>query len=110
MLLVLLVVVAICVVTGAVVCGEASDVNGEDESEGAVVSVAMTAVAVVGAAGEAVVGAVTLFVSAVSAELAMEICRRLHPKIAGWGCRQKELWSGVSDLVILSWRAGILKS
>ena len=106
MLLVLLVDVAICAVTDAVVCGEASDVNGEEESEGAVVSVAMTAVAVVGAAGGAVVGAVTFFVSAVSAELATEICRRLHPKIAGW----KELWSGVSDQVILSWRTGILKS
>ena len=45
MLLVLLVDVAICVVTDAVVCGEASDVNGEDESEGGAVSVAMTAVA-----------------------------------------------------------------
>ena len=48
--------------------------NGEDESEGTVVSVAMTDVAVVDAAGGAVVGAVTFFVSAVSVELAMEIC------------------------------------
>ena len=59
-------VVAICVVTDAVVCGEDRDVNGEHESEDGAVGVTMTAVAVV--------GAVTCVVSDVSAELATGIC------------------------------------
>ena len=94
----MLVVVATCDVTGAVVCGVANDVTGVDESGGGAVSVTMTAVAVV--------GALTLVVSDVSVELPTESWGVLWCK----GCRQKELWRGVSDLVILSWRAGMLKS
>ena len=67
-------VVAICIATGAVVCGEASDVNGEDDTEGGAVSVTMIAVAVLGARGGAVVGAVICVVFDVSAELATGIC------------------------------------
>ena len=102
-------VVAICVVAVAVVCGDASGVNGEDESEGGADSVTMTVVAVVGEGGD-VIGAVACVVSEILAELATGICRLLCPKLAGCCCWQKELWRGVSDLVILSWRAGIPKS